>query len=347
MEASMQGVTVVGVVAFEERGDGVTVYHIKLSNGDVLKRRYNDIRKMWERLPEHEKKRLKLPFPGKTGFRKATEEEKNKRLAAFDRLMKTISGEPALTSSPAFHAFLTGVKAKKPGKGGGGKEKAAKDGKKAMKSAFKRMVRKEFKETEIESFDDFFGKVKEPLDTINDLSEKVADAVDALSKTFTESFVVAAGVADGDMKALLAYYMKEMKAADGKIKFKLSSKGEPKIKFKGNKHAKHILEFIETMTDLITAIFDFVTTAPDLVEQVTELAQECADFPMKVKDEAPGMNPMKIPGAIKKTTDNVKYLGGVPGEFKEFYENVKQLLSILQLCITETFGDGPDSDGDW
>jgi len=340
MEAprSLEGVSVVGVVAFEERGDGVTVYHIKLSNGEVLKRRYNDIRKMYERLPDHEKKRLHLTFPGKTGFRKANDEDKNKRLAAFDRLMKTISSEVALSSSPAFYSFMSGEKMKKTAKGN---EKGKDDKKK--KSAFRKLVRKDFKETEIESFDEFFGKLKEPLDTVCDLSDNLADAHDALASAFEEAFVISAGIVEGDLKGLITYYMAEIKKAAGDVKIKVSSKFEPKIKFKG-KHAKHVESFIESLTTLVVAITEFVTTAPDLVDQITEFAQECQDFPMKVKDEAPGMSPMKIPGAIKKTTDNVKYLGGVPNEFKEFYENVKQLVTLLETCITETFGvdDGED-----
>jgi len=336
----MEGVSVVGVVAFEERGDGVTVYHIKMSNGEVLKRRYNDIRKMFERLPEHEKKRLHLAFPGKTGLRKANDEEKNKRLAAFDRLFKTISQEVALSSSPAFNAFLTGEKAKK-----GGKEEKGGKGKddKKKKHGFKKITRKDFKETEIESFDDFFGKLKEPLDTVCDLSDNLADAHDSLAGAFEEPFVISAGIVEGDLKGLITYYMGEIKKASGDVKIKVSHKFEPKIKFKG-KHAKHVEHFIESLTTLIVAVAEFVTTAPDLIDQISEFAQECQDFPMKVKDEAPGLSPMKIPGAIKKTTDNVKYLGGVPGEFKEFYENVKQLVTLLETCITETFGaaDGED-----
>jgi len=337
---SLDGVNVVGVVAFEERGDGVTVYHIKLSNGEVLKRRYNDIRKMFEKLPDHEKKRLHLAFPGKTGLRKANDEEKNKRLATFDRLMKTIASEVALSSSPSFRAFLTGEKVKKDkeekGKAKGGEEKK-------KKSSFKKLVRKDFKETEIESFDDFFEKVKEPLDTVVDLSDNVADAHDSLAKSFEEPFVISAGIVEGDLKGLLTYYMGEIKKASGHVKIKVNSKFEPKIKFKG-KHAKHVEAFIDSLTTLITAIAEFVTTAPDLIDQISELAQECQDFPMKVKDEAPSLSPMKIPGAIKKTTDNVKYLGGVPNEFKEFYDNVKHLVTLLETCITETFGPADDED---
>jgi hypothetical protein len=333
---SLDGVSVVGVVAFEERGDGVTVYHIKLSNGEVLKRRYNDIRKMFDKLPEHEKKRLHLTFPGKTGLRKANDEDKNKRLAAFDRLMKTISDQAALNSSPAFHAFLSGEKMKK-AKG----EKGKKDDKK--KHGFKKMTRKDFKETEIESFDTFFEKLKEPLDTVNDLSENLADAHDSMAECFKEPFVVSAGIVDGDLKGLITYYMVEIKKAAGDVKMKVNDDFEPKIKFKG-KHAKHVETFIEALTTLITAVTEFVSTAPDLIEQIAELATECQDFPMKVKDEAPSLSPMKIPGAIKKTTDNVRYVGGVPGEFKEFFENVKQLLTLLEACITETFGIAGDGD---
>jgi len=307
--------------------------------GRFSKKRYNDIRKMFERLPDHEKKRMHLTFPGKTGLRKANDEDKNKRLAAFDKLMKVVSSEPSLNSSPAFHAFLSGEKQVKKPKGKDGK---GKDDKK-KKSGFKKMTRKDFKETEIESFDEFFGKLKDPLDTVNDLSENLAEAHDALAVAFEEPFVISAGIVEGDFKGLISYYMVEIKKAAGDVKIKVSDDFEPKIKFKG-KHAKHVEAFIETLTALVDAITSFVTTAPDLVDQISECAQECQDFPMKVKDEAPGLSPMKIPGAIKKTTDNVKYLGGVPGEFKEFYENVKQLLTLLETCITETFGpaDGED-----
>jgi hypothetical protein len=181
------------------------------------------------------------------------------------------------------------------------------------------------------------------LDTINDLSEKVAEAHEAISGSFQESFVVSAGVVEGDMKALFAYFFVEIQKAAGDVKFKVNDDFEPKLKFKG-KHAKHVEKFLEALEQLVGAITDFVSTCPDLIDQIAEFSQECADFPNKVKDEAPGMNPMKIPGAIKKTADNVKYLGGVPGEFKEVFDNIKQLMALLQTCAEETFG--PAAPGD-
>lgn len=205
------------------------------------------------------------------------------------------------------------------------------------------MTRKEFKETEIEAFDDFFGKCQEPLDTINDLSEKVATAHEALFESFHESFVVSAGVHEGDFKALFAYYFVEIQKAGGDVKFKVNDEFEPKLKFKG-KHAKHVEKFLEAIETLVTSLTEFVTTCPDLIDQVAEFAQECADFPNKVKDEAPGMSPMKIPGAIKRTADNVKYLGGVPNEFKEVFDNIKQFMQLLQTCCEETFGAAAPGD---
>jgi len=321
---------VVGCVAFEERKDGITVYLVKLSNGEVLKKRYKEFRTMHAGLPEGEKKRLGLAIPGKTGFRAATLDEKNQRLAAFDKLLKQVAAENSLRQSKSFQAFIN-------------KKKEGKDVGDKVAKKFAKMVRKEFKITEVDSFDSFFEKAAAPLDTICDLSDKVSEAHETLVGLFQESYVITAGIMNGDMKALFEYYFGEMKKASGRLKLKISSSGEPKLKVKG-KHAKHIETFVEALTTIIEAITDFVTTAPDLVEQVQELATECSEFPGRIKDEAVGMNPLKIPGATKKTLDNTKYLGGVPGEFKEAMQNIQDLLAIIQTVAEATFGTDSVSD---
>jgi hypothetical protein len=321
--------TVQGVVAFEERSDGVTVYLIKLSNGDVLKKRYKEIAAMFKALPAADVKRLQMTIPGKTGFRAATLEEKNQRLNAFDKVMKQIAGEPSLVQSKAFQAFLVQDKGKDLG------DKLAKK--------FGKIHRKEFKITEVASFDSFFEKVAAPLDTVCELSDSIATAHETLSELFQESFVIAAGVANGDMKALFEYYFSEMQKASGKFKLKLSDNGEPKLKIKGS-HAKHVVKFVEAIEVLVEAVVGFVTTAPDLIEQLVDLGNECAEFPQRIKDEAMGMNPLKIPGATKKLLDNVKYLGGVPGEFKEAMTNIQEFLGMIQTCAEATFGTDEISD---
>jgi hypothetical protein len=329
-------VTPVSVTSYEDREDGVAFYTIQLSNNSTIKRRYNDIRKLYDALPGSEKKRLHLSCPGKTGIRKPTVAEKNDRLAAFDKLFRTIGAEPTLYNSKACQAFLAG----KPQK-----DKTAKDAKKAGKKivkGFKKLERKDFKITEVQSFDDFFHKCQEPLDTICNLSENVASAHDAISDTFKESFVVSAGVQGGDMRALFKLMFAEVKKVDGgDFKVKLTDRGELKLKIKG-KHAGHVLTFIEAVEKLVTAIAEFVTTAPDLIEQIQAFADECQTFPDKVQAEVPGMSPLKVPGAIKRTSDNCKYIGGVPNEFKEVYENIKAFAKLLKDVADETFG--PDSD---
>jgi hypothetical protein len=55
-----------------------------------------------------------------------------------------------------------------------------------------------------------------------------------------------------------------------------------------------------------------------------------------------GMNPLKIPGATKKLLDNVKYLGGVPSEFKEAMTNIQEFLGMIQTVVEATFGPGDD-----
>jgi len=303
-----------------------------MSNNQPVRRRYNEIRKMYDDLPPAEKKKLHLTCPGKTGIRKANTTEKNDRLAAFDKLFRAIASEPALAHSKAMKQFVAGKQ----------KKTAAEKGAKKLIKGFKKMERKDFKHTDVHSFDQFFSKVQDPLDTICDLSGAVATAHDAISESFKESYIVSAGIHDGDMKALFAFYFVEIKKVDGgDFKVKLTDNGAIKLKIKG-KHAKHIVDFLEAVEKLASAVLEFVEKAPELVEQVQAFAEECADFPDKIQAEAPGMNPLKLPGAIKKTSDNVKYLGGVPAEFKEVFENIKAFLKLLKDIADETFG--PDND---
>jgi len=99
------------------------------------------------------------------------------------------------------------------GGGGGAKEKGGKAGKAAKGAAhkFKKMERKEFKITDIQSFDDFFAKAQDPLDSMVELGEKVATAYDGLTGLFEADDVISAGVTPGDMQALIAHYIKEIK----------------------------------------------------------------------------------------------------------------------------------------
>jgi len=242
--------------------------------------------------------------------------------------MRQIAAEQGLNHSKAFQAFLVDSDKKDLG------DKLAKK--------FAKMVRKEFKITEVYSFDEFFEKCAAPLDTVCELSDNVATAHETLSGLFTEHCVVSAGVQTGDMKALFTFYFDEMLKSSIKMKLKISSHGHPKLKVKGNSHAKHVANFVEALQTLVESIISFVQTAPDLVEQIAELATECQEFPSRIKNEAASMNPMKIPGATKKTLDNVKYLGGVPEEFKEAMQNIQELLGILQTCVEATFGPGDD-----
>jgi len=248
----------------------------------------------------------------------------------FDKMMKSVAAEPSLVQSKAFQAFLIQDKGKDLG------DKLAKK--------FGKIHRKEFKITEVYNFDQFFEKVAAPLDTVCELSDSIATAHETLSGLFAESFVVAAGIVNGDMKALFEYYFVEMQKATIRLKLKLSSNGEPKLKIKGNSSAKHLASFIEALEVLIEAVVGFVTTAPDLIEQLVDLGNECAEFPQRIKDEAMGMNPLKIPGATKKLLDNVKYLGGVPGEFKEAMTNIQEFLAMIQTCAEATFGSDEISD---
>jgi len=217
--------------------------------------------------------------------------------------------------------------------------KATKSGKKAGDKAWKKMKkmeRKPFKETDIQSFDDFFSKCQEPLDTICDLGEKVSTAHEQLQAFFEVEEVIAATVTPGDMQALLTYYFKEVKKVDGgDFKVELDDEGMPTLEIKG-KHAGRVADFVQALTDAIDNIREFIETCPELVEQLVSFAEECSEFPSKVQDEAAGLSPLKIPGAVKKTADNVKYLGGVPNDFKEVFDEVKAFLKILKDCADAT-----------
>lgn len=181
------------------------------------------------------------------------------------------------------------------------------------------------------------------MDTVCELSDNVATAHETLSGLFQESCVIAANVLNGDMKALFLFYFEEIKKASGRVKLKLSHSGEPKLKVKGS-HAHHVEKFVDALIIVIEAVVAFVTTAPDLIEQLIALGNECAEFPQRIKDEALTMSPLKIPVATKKTVDNVKYLGGVPNEFKEAMTNIQEFLGVIQTVAEATFGNDELSD---
>jgi hypothetical protein len=233
-----------------------------------------------------------------------------------------------------------GGKAHKEGKGGK-EHKEGKGGKggKAAKGAahkFKKMHRKEFKETDVGAFDDFFGKVQEPLDSVCEMGEKVANSVDQVHELFHADEVVHAGVVAGDLKGLFTFYIKEIRKVDGgDFKFDIDDEFKPELKIKG-KHAGRVEDFVSALEEMVANVTEFVEKCPELIAQIAEFGLECADFPAKLQGEAMGMSPLKIPGAIKKTAENVKYLGGVPGEFKEIFENIKNLLKLLKDVATET-----------
>jgi len=227
----------------------------------------------------------------------------------------------------------------KAGKEGGGKKGGKEKGGKGAKHAagkFKKMHRKEFKEVDVEEFDDFFGKVQDPLDSICELGEKVANSYDQIHELFEAEEVVHAGVPHGDMKALFSFYIKEIKKLDGgDFKFELSDDFMPEMEIKG-KHAGRVGDFVEALQGMVDNITEFVEKCPELAEQLVEFGLACAEFPAKLPDVAMGMSPLKIPGAIKKTAENVKYLGGVPGEFKEIFDNIKNVLKLLKDVANET-----------
>jgi hypothetical protein len=168
------------------------------------------------------------------------------------------------------------------------------------------------------------------------LGGKVADGYEQIHALFEAEEVVKAAVPPGDVGALLRYYQKEIKKIDGgDFKVEIDDEFMPSLEIKG-KHAGHVSDFVEALQAMVESIKEFIETAPGLVEQLAEFGQECADFPSKIQDEAAGMSPLKIPGALKKTSDNIKYLGGVPNEFKEVYENVKDFLKLLKQVAEET-----------
>jgi len=312
--------TITKVVGFDDRDDGVTVYHIQLSDGKVIDRRYNEILNMYENLP-NAKRDIAFTFPSKTGLRKANLEQKQARVVAFDKILKLISEDDKFNSHEAYKEFVVG-------------KHLSKLEKKIIKK-FKKMEWKEFKVTDIVSFDEFFDSAAEPINSIIDLGSQVSDAHETLSGLFSEDFVRKSGVDEGDMVALIRCYLKEIKKAGGKVKLKLSDEGVPYLKIKG-KHAEHVESFVTAIQSLVDTITELLQKSPEILSKIEDLASTCSEFPGKIKDEAGDLNPLKLGVALKNTTSNIKYLGGVPGEFEEVVNNTQEFIELLKKCIEET-----------
>jgi len=99
--------SITGVIDFRDI-DGATFYHLQLSDGQLLMRRYSQIHWMYDHLPVGTalEKLSQIAFPRKTGVRNANKVEKSFRLEQFDSLFKMIVVEPSLVGSKAFQYFL-------------------------------------------------------------------------------------------------------------------------------------------------------------------------------------------------------------------------------------------------
>lgn len=103
--------SITGVIDFRDI-DGATFYHLQLSDGQLLMRRYSQIHWMYDHLPVGTalEKLSQIAFPRKTGVRNANKVEKSFRLEQFDSLFKMIVVEPSLVGSKAFQYFLEDVR---------------------------------------------------------------------------------------------------------------------------------------------------------------------------------------------------------------------------------------------
>jgi len=261
-------------------------------------------------------------------------------LDSFDRLIKQLCSNQSLRQHPAILVFLNTAILKTPEKPKSSEtpQKVANKESKKLVKKFKRMRRHDFKFVEIYDFDEFWRKCQKPLDTINEQGDSVADSCDAFDDLFGDSAVVSAGVIEGDIPALFGYYFQEIAKAECAVELSLTEKFLPTLEITGDRQTiRHIDKFIRTLEKCIEAIASFVTTCPDLVEQVVRFSEECKDFPEKVQEKAPNLSPFQVPAVMKKTSENVKFLGGVPHDFKELYEAIKNFLNILKKCVDVAF----------
>lgn len=91
----------------------------------------------------------------------------------------------------------------------------------------------------------------------------------------------------------------------------------------------------QAVVDLADAIKTVITEAPQLKPDLEAIAEEAKNLPDRVTDAArqAGLSPLKIPGAIKATADNVKELSRAPELLEQTVQEAKKLVHQLQKAF--------------
>jgi len=181
-------------------------------------------------------------------------------------------------------------------------------------------------ETGVASFDDFFGKVGDLMDKLNEATTGI--------NTANANLTAALNLTDGTP---LADALADLKAkAEGKIKIAMNgtmpelsvADGTPEDVTAG---IAAVNGLVEGMGNAVKALKHVVTEAPKLVTEAKTL-------PAKVAEEANAGNikPTEVLKVTKKVKNNVKATAALPGAAKNLTESCTATIKT----VADAFGGG-------
>eukprot|EP01125_Pyxidicula_operculata_P022897 TRINITY_DN9667_c0_g1_i1.p1 TRINITY_DN9667_c0_g1~~TRINITY_DN9667_c0_g1_i1.p1 ORF type:complete len:234 (+),score=52.32 TRINITY_DN9667_c0_g1_i1:87-788(+) len=206
----------------------------------------------------------------------------------------------------------------------GSKDKA----KKALK-VLTFIKRKPFKTIGLPDMDQYFSDVQPPLDSICDMSDAIEQANDGLLMLCEVEELITAGV-ERTVAGVMRFFFTEMKKS-GKD-FRIGINDEGNLDLICDEPEGVLGKIYKGVRDLVEAIKTLVETIPELIPQIETAVASTQDLPGKLQNAAlqAGLTPTKLPGAVKKLAFNIKYLGGIPKDVKNFIKNIKDLVVTIK-----------------
>jgi len=203
---------------------------------------------------------------------------------------------------------------------------------------FPSLKRKPFEIVGIPEIDDLFSKCQAPLDTLCECSEAIEKASEGLEDI---DKIKKEGITPGkDLSSILKFLLEQVQLSGGKLDLQWNA-GSLALTVTGASN-NVLIKVINDVNTLISSMCLVIKKSPEIIEQLIEFGKTAVEFAEKVKDLASsaGLGPFAIVKAIKNTALNVKYLGGVPNDIKEFLKAIKDIVD----AVKELFGVSDDKD---
>eukprot|EP00727_Mastigamoeba_balamuthi_P003296 m51a1_g12964 hypothetical protein (220) ;mRNA; r:1011-1931 len=187
----------------------------------------------------------------------------------------------------------------------------------------------EMQETHIESIDSVFSKAASPLKRLVDITNALKQARKAIKQIAKVKDV------DDYIAKCIKDVKDTLKENNIELYLEVDDEGNVSLLVRPDVIPEHLRKTYEAVKSLGDACKTVVTEAKELKPDLEAIVEEAQVLPERVKDAATasGLSPLKIPGAIKATVNNVKELAKTPQMLIELVQEAQKLVKQIQKAF--------------